>query len=452
MYEVPVLIDWAIGDATGLAVPAHVGAFLVAGPDFLTKAFRAFGVLAEDNAVTQMTRCEPCTGGSTGHKFFLTVDYARDEPGLDRSLFLKFSRDFGDARRDWQRTEMESEAKFIALSRAPGFPIRVPKGYFADYEATSGTGIVITERIPYGEQGIEPHRAKCFDHITMADPLPYYRAQITALARLAGAHKAARLAPDIDARFPFGRSGTADPILYSEDELRAELARCFAFAKDCAHLLPPEVTTPEFLAQMERDALLIHRHEGELQAWLTGDPDLIALCHWNAHIDNLFFWREADALQCGLIDWGRVGQLTLGSVLWGGLSAAHHDIWDVHLPDLLTLFVREYADAGGPVISVEELGRHLAVHMAVMGVARVLAFPEIIRFRLPEIVAIRDRADPRLTGVDPARNFLHVYVNFLKHWHRQGFGRQIKAVIAPRDASRSQSSSASGSDARHNRS
>ena len=30
---------------------------------------------------------------------------------------------------------------------------------------------------------------------------------------------------------------------------------------------------------------------------------MIALCHWNANIDNAWFWREPDgALRCGLID------------------------------------------------------------------------------------------------------------------------------------------------------
>jgi len=30
------------------------------------------------------------------------------------------------------------------------------------------------------------------------------------------------------------------------------------------------------------------------------DPKLIALCHWNANIDNAWFWRdEASVLRCG---------------------------------------------------------------------------------------------------------------------------------------------------------
>lgn len=430
IYTEPTLLDFVRGDATGLSIPAHVDAFVAAGPDFLTTALRTFGTLAPDNEVIRIAALAPCAGGSTGHKFYLTLDYARPQPGLDRDLFLKFSRDFGDARRDWQRTEMESEAKFVALSRLPGFPIRVPQGYFADYEAATGTGIVITERIPFGQPPVEPHRRKCLDHETMADPLPYYRASVTALARLSGAHKAGALVPDIDQRFPFDPvAGSADPIRYDEAGLQADLERCFAFAERAPQLLPEEVRTPEFRRIMERDAHRIRADEAAIQRWLIGNPDLIALCHWNAHIDNIWFWREAGDLHCGLIDWGRVGQISFGSALWGGLSAAHPDIWDRHLPDLLALFVAEHAAHGGPAISVEALEEHLTLHMAAMGVARVLAFPEIIQFRLPACVDAEGPRDPMFRDVDPARNCLQVYRTFLQYWRRRDFGAHLDRII-----------------------
>lgn len=428
---IPVL-DHVRGGATGLRLPAHEAAFREDGIAWLTEAFRKFGAIGSDNSVTRIVSMERCAGGSTGHKFFLTVAYAKPEPGLHTDLFLKFSRDFDDARRDWQRTEMAGEARFVALSRLPGFPIRVPAGYFADYEEETGTGVVITERIPFGEGAIEPHRLKCLDHLTMSDPLPYYRATVTTLARLAAAHKSGKLAADIESRFPWDRvAGSADPIRYGTDELAAELERCFSFARRCPQLLPEEVRSPEFMAQMERDTWKIRDHEDAIQRYLTGHPAMIALCHWNAHIDNVWFWRdEAQTLHCGLIDWGRVGQITLGSALWGGLSAAHHDIWDFHLRELLELFVREYHDHGGPLITVEELEFHLALHMAAMGVARVLAFPEIVEFRLPECVNASGPYDPMFLDVDPARNCRQVYVNFLQHWRRMDFGACVDRLLA----------------------
>jgi hypothetical protein len=423
--------DTVRGDATGLDIPAHAEALRAAGTDFLTRAFRAFGSMPPDNHVTAITRFDDCPGGSTGAKLFLTVDYARAEPGLPTELFVKFSRDFADPRRDHQRGEMESEARFAALSRLPGFPIEVPVACFADYHHDSGTGLVITERIGFGEGAIEPHRRKCLDHLTLDDPLPHYRAIVTALARLAAAHKAGRLAADIDTRFPPDPATlSSDPIRYSEDQLRAALAACADFAARAPQLLPPQVRSPEFFARIERDALRIRAHETEIQAYLRGNPDLIALCHWNAHIDNGWFWRDdAGTLHCGLIDWGRVGQISFGSALWGGLSAAHHDIWDHHLDELLGLFVTEYHADGGPRITPDELLLHLTLHMATMGVARLLAFPEVILFRLPEAVHASDPHDPMFLPVDPARNCLHIYTVFLKFWQTHDFGAALDRLL-----------------------
>ncbi len=424
-------MDFFTGDYTGLAVPAHVEALREAGPDFLTRAFRAFGSIGADNAVARIVSLSHCPGGSTGAKLFMTVEYASAAPGLDTDLFVKFSRDFTDERRDRQRWEMQSEVPFEALTRVPGFPIRVPVAYFADFHAQTGTGLVITERIKYGEGSIEPHRRKCFDHLTMADPLPYYRQNLTALARLAAAHKSGSLASDIDERFPFDPvAASADPIPYDAAGLQAELDICSDYAARAPQLLPPEVRTPEFQAKVARDAFRIREHEATLQRYLTGNRDLVALCHWNSNIDNAFFWRDGDgALHSGLIDWGRVGQITFGSILWGGLCAAHHDIWDLHIDDLLTLFVEEYRAGGGPEVTKDELEFHLTLHMATMGVARVLAFPEAILFRLPECVNASGPHDEMFDAVDPARNKIHIYAVFLKFWLRQDFGAALDRLL-----------------------
>ncbi len=435
-------LDTVRGDATGLTIPAHGDALRGAGADFLTRAFRAFGALAADNEVTTITDFEPCSGGSTGSKFYLTVAYARAEPGLPDRLFVKFSRDFDDERRDHGRREMEPEARFATLARAPDFPIAVPLPLFADYHAASGTGLIITARIlyseggPYREGAIEAHRRKCLDHVTLDDPLPYYRKTVAALAQLAGAHRGGRLTADVDTRFPFDPiAGSADPIRHSAAELQALITHCSDFAAQCPALLPAQVRTPAFQAQMLRDALKIRTHEAAIQHYLRGNADLIALCHWNAHIDNVWFWRDAaDELQCGLIDWGRVGQMTLGSALWGCLSAAHHIIWDEHLDELLTLFCDTYHAHGGPRVAPATLESHLMLHIATMGVARVLVFPEVILFRQPDTPNASGPHDAMFTPVamDAARNSLHVYTVFLKLWQRRDFGALVDELIPGR--------------------
>jgi hypothetical protein len=126
-----------------------------------------------------------------------------------------------------------------------------------------------------------------------------------------------------------------------------------------------------------------------------------------------------------------VGQITLGSALWGALSAAHHDIWDFHLGELLTLFASEYAAQGGPRLTVAALEQHLTLHIAAMGVARVLAFPEIISFRLPECADATGPYDPMFepVAVDAARNCRQVYVNMLKYWRAQDFGKAVDGLV-----------------------
>jgi hypothetical protein len=400
------------------------------GEAFLTAAFHAFGSLTSDNHVVKITRFETCAGGSTGDKIFLSVEYAQPLPGLHTELFVKFSRDFTDARRDHGRYEMEPEARFAPISRLPSFPISVPVAYFADYHHDSGTGVIITQRIAFGENGIEPMRVKCLDHY-MDEPLPYYRVIITALARLAGTHKSGKLAADIETQFPYNpATASGDPIRHDEQSLRTLVKQSGEFATRYPQLLPAAVRTPEFIDKMLRDALRIREHEATIQRYLRGNHDFIALCHWNAHIDNAWFWREGGELHCGLIDWGRVNQITLGSALWGALSAAHHDIWAKHLDELLSLFASEYHQHGGPLIDVEELELHLVLHIATMGVARVLAMPEVVLFRLPEAVTATGPLDPIFLRSDPARNCLHIYTVFLNLWQQRDFGAKLDKLLA----------------------
>jgi hypothetical protein len=425
----PERIDHVRGDESGLDIPAHAEALAAVGPDWLTDAFRAFGSLGGDNRVTAIRRLETCPGGSTGAKLFLTLDYARDEPGLPRELFVKFSRDFADKRRDHGRWEMADEARFAWIARLPGFPIDVPTPLFADYHQASGTGLIVTGLVPFGKGAVEPQHRKCADQ-GLADPLAYYRALVTALARLAAADKAGRLAADIDRRFPYdpGR-GSSDPIRIDATQLRATVERARGFVADHPRLFPEELRDPGLFDRIAADAARILEGEAAIQAWLQADPEQIALCHWNAHIDNAWFWRDAaGALHCGLIDWGRVGRMTLASALWGCLSAAHHSVWDDHLDDLIALFAAEYRAHGGPAVDPAAIEARLMLHIATMGVGRILAFPEVILYRLPEAAGASGPFDPVFLRNDTARTCLHVFTVLLKLWQRRGFGARLDAL------------------------
>ncbi len=403
-YNDDDVLENAIGDATGLAIPAHTKALREAGEDFLTDAFRAFGSLAADNRVTRITRFEPCPFGSTGEKLFLSVEYAREEPGLPRDLFVKFSRDFKDIFRDRRRGELEAEIRLAELSRSENFPIAVPRACFADFHAASGTGMIITGRIDFGEGGIEKMHAKCMDH-ELAEPLAHYRAIVTALARLAGAHKAGVLSPQVEELFPFDVDEVVrqDPIGLDAAGMRERVALYAEFSARYPQLLPAHIATPEF----------------------------IAFNHFNAHIDNAWFWRDAfGALQCGLLDWQRARQMNVAYALWGGLCGAGLDIWDHHLGELLTLFIHELQAHGGPKLDIAELTLNLNSYAAMIGLAGLINAPYIVLARLPEAATATGPLDPVFRRQESARSFLHIFTIFLSLWKAHDFGASLDLVLA----------------------
>lgn len=421
---------WVKGDDTGLLIPAHMQALREGGVAFLNRAFRAAGTLGTDNAVTRITRFEECPGGSTGRKVFLSVSYEKPNPGLHEELFVKFSRDFDDAIRDRGRDQLAPEVRFAAISRHPAFPITVPACLFGDYNYKSGTGILITERIAFGKGAIEPHHDKCLDY-ELPDVQAHYRAVVAANARLAGAHKSGHLGAGLNAQFPFDAAAAAasDAIRYDARQLRNRIARIAAFAAEFPRLLPANTVAPDFIAQLAEEMPLFVEHQHAIKHFLTADPALIALCHWNANIDNAWFWRDENGtLQCGLMDWGRVGQMNVALALWGTLSAAEPDMLDEQLNSLLALFLREYAAHGGPSISLQKLQDHMFLYVATMGMAWLLDAPPIIRAQIPDLSPAHDRFDRRFKENEAARTQLHMLTNVLNLWQRRGFGRILDRI------------------------
>jgi hypothetical protein len=413
-------------------MPAHASALRRAGATFLTDALRAFGSLSSRNRVVRIARLEPFRGGNSGKKALLTVEYQNPEPGLHTELFVKFSRDFADAFRDRRRHELEAEVRLAMLSRLPAFPIPVAAAYFADFNRESGTGMLVSQRICFGAGGIEPLHPKCRDH-ELSEPLAYYRAIVASLARLAAAHKSGLLSPEVDAYFPFAAEKAAadDPIPWNERQLRDRVVRIGEFARAAPRLVPAEVAAPAFMERLERDAVRILRQEAAIKRLLHADRDFIALCHYNANIDNAWFWRDAaGALGCGLLDWGRVRQMNVAYGLWGSLCAAEPDIWDHHLGELLDLFVAELQAHGGPRLDPARLRLHLDLYVATMGLATLMDAPTLVLSRLPEAARARGPHDPVFAKDDVARGFLHVFTAFLRLWQRHDFGASLDRLAA----------------------
>lgn len=406
---------WVRGDYLGLDMPAHADALRTGGAPFLTEAFRRSGALTAGDTVQSITDLREFRGGSTGRKAMLSVDYD-GTVRLPTDLFVKFSRDFGDAARDRGRTQMEFEVRFALLSRMPNFPIAVPRCLFADYHAPSSTGLLITERIPYGTNGIEPHYDKCMDY-TMPDPLVHYEALLGALGRLAGAGKAGRLPQELVEQFPVDmeRLSVGERAPHTADQLRRRVDRLAEFAVAHPSLLPDNIREPEFLARLRNEVARLPDREKDIWRHLAEDSDYVALCHWNANVDNAWFWRRPDGhLECGLLDWGCVGQMNLAMALWGAMCSAEPQMWDRHFDALLEHFLAEFRSAGGPALDAATVKRHLLLYVAVMGLAWLLDVPLYLLKLLPEPVS--DRFDARIADDEQARSRLVMMTNFLNLW------------------------------------
>lgn len=421
---------WAVGDRYGLSFPADPAALRSGGARFLTEAFRASGALRA-NSVARVTSLREVAGGSTGRKAVLSVEYAGSATELPTELFVKFSRDFADPARDRGKSQMEPEVRFAALSHAPEFPIAVPNVQFADYHRQTGTGILITERIRFGDNGIEPQYHKCLDY-EMPEPVEHYRALLTALARLAGTHRSGRLPPELTAPFPLDVAaatvGERAPL--SVDRLRRRVDELAEFARARPALLPG--CGPEFVDRLRDDVPRFARHERTIAGLLAGDSEYVALCHWNANIDNAWFWRDAaDVLRCGLMDWGCVGQMNLGMAIWGAMSGAETQLWASHLDELLELFVGEVHRCGGPALDPARLRRHTLLYAATMGIAWLLGVPASIRRRFE---AIPDsRKHPLIRDDESVRAPLQMLSNLLFVWERHRVGALLDDVLADGD-------------------
>lgn len=426
------IVDWIRGDMLGLDIPAHSEALRAGGIDFLTRAFRAAGAIGEDNRVTGVSEFREIAGGSTGRKLLLSVHYAKPSPALHTELFVKFSRDFDDPLRDRARIQMELEVLFALLSRSPDFPIAVPTCYFSDYHRESGTGVLISQRINFGTDGNEPHYPKCLDY-RMPDQLGHYRALIRALGRLAGAHRAGHLPDTLERYFPFDptKLAVSKRAPYSPREIGNRVGHYAEFARTYPQVLPENIRSESFIERLADEAPRFQALSPVAVKILQAKPELIALCHWNAHVDNAWFWRNADnQIECGLMDWGNVCQMNVAMAIWGCLSASEIPIWNEHLDELLDLFIAEFRQNGGPPLDPHELRRHLIIYVGMMGLAWMLDAPQLILMKVPDLAQATDRLDARIQDNERARSQLLIMTAFLNLWEREDMAGLLDYMAA----------------------
>ncbi|CAN5324870.1 hypothetical protein BH09ACT8_BH09ACT8_35450 [soil metagenome] len=420
-------MDPIAGDEFDLPIPADLAALRDGGTSFLTNAFRRCGTLGPDNSVTRITELRECGGGSTGRKALLSVEYTQPAGHLPTEMFVKFSRDLDDPARDIGRFQMEFEVRLALLSRGSRFPIAVPACLFADYHRESGTGILVTERISFGLNGIEPQYAKCLDYL-MPDQLAHYRAIVTALGRLAGTDKGGRLADATQQfRVDMAKLSVGERIPRTPAQLQRRVARFADLTVSNPEILPANIRSAEFIARMADQVGLLAEHESIIWRHLEDNSDFIALCHWNANVDNAWFWRSGSGVECGLLDWGCVGQMNAAMAIWGALCSAETAVWDNHLDELLALFAAEFHTSGGPELDIRAFKQQVLLYAAIMGIAWLLDVPAYLQAHVPPHVP--GRTDSRIAGNETVRSRLLMMTNFLNLWETADFGRVLDELL-----------------------
>src|SRR3546814_19105010 len=108
------------------------------------------------------------------------------------------------------------------------------------------SGLIISECIPYGRNGVEPLYPKCMDY-QVPEQVSHYKAILRGLAKLSGTHRAGRLAPDFDRKFPYDRERSSAVFALSipEDKVVQRATRMFDFIARYPQLFPDPVRRSE---------------------------------------------------------------------------------------------------------------------------------------------------------------------------------------------------------------
>merc|ERR1712203_142524 len=74
-------------------------------------------------------------------------------------------------------------------------------------------------------------------------------------------------------------------------------------------LYPGYVLGDSFKTKFRAVMSTLQAYKAELNYWKSRDPDYVGLSHTNLNVDNAYFWRRPDGtLDCGVLDWGGLGQ------------------------------------------------------------------------------------------------------------------------------------------------
>ena len=197
-------------------------------------------------------------------------------------------------------------------------------------------------------------------------------------------------------------------------------------------MLPANIRDSRFIEALMHDIPHLLMHEQAIRTWLFSRPASIVFAHWNANVDNAWFWRDDTGQRlCGFIDWGRVGRMSVAQALWGTLSGAETDIWDNHLEELVGIFAANFADLP-PESRLDPAEIRLEIDMlaSLLGTCWLLdAVPLILR-DVPDLASVECRRDPRIRENERARTQLHMLTVYMNLMQTRDIAGGIDRVLA----------------------
>merc|ERR1719362_1369246 len=141
-------------------------------------------------------------------------------------------------------------------------------------------------------------------------------------------------------------------------------------------------------------------YAAETQYWKNSDKTYMMLGHNNLNADNAFFWREPTGeLNCGIIDWGGFGVLSIGHKLWWVLNCADHGEVANNLDAYIESFCSGYREYGGPELDHSVLKMQIMITVFENTNFMVAAVPNCFKMcAQKEWATIEDRRDRRISG------------------------------------------------------
>ena len=265
----------------------------------------------------------------------------------------------------------------------------------------------------------------------MARHRRYYLVLVRKLGRLAGWYKSDALrAAELNSAFVTsysngfgGMSGGNTRLLLAQFEGLLDFLQ-----QGVPQLLPPEARSAAAISTLRvQYAHLQTSLLPKFQAHLTSDPDYMAIAHSNLNIDNAYWWRDAEGvLDCGLIDWANFQIQEVSGTIDMCLFCAGWGVMKAQQRALLQAFVDEYAAAGGPQLSVDELALRFDMQLALSlpgqaGVPSQL-YRRIKKEQWPSVTSIT--ADPRVDGDTQdaflVRSYLGNVLYRVARWQQDG--------------------------------